>query len=158
MVSDIRQFMAKKKGRYRALAREHLAFAKTQLEIDRDENLYYAALEICKVLVALIYQIAGNYANDLPKSGLGIWQPAKLLNILLKIDPMADGSGEIRFARESDDPDHVPQWNSLGEDRRVKIAEIKRNYDALGAYLHTPTAVQLLKNKCVRLLSHFRGS
>lgn len=141
---DLKAFLKRKN--FRTLARTHLADAKACLNVGDDRHLFYAALDIRKCVEALIYEVAKSYVDDVSEEDFATWQPGRLLGMLIEIDPMADKTGEIRFAREGDD-DEPKVWRSLGTDKRLTLAEIRENYDALGSFLHTLTIHQLWKGK-----------
>ncbi|MCP1470911.1 ribosomal protein S27E [Sphingobium sp. OAS761] len=136
---------------FRSLGRGHLEDAKKCIAAGDDRNLFYAALEIRKCIEALIYETAKLYVDDMPEQDFSTWQPGRLLAMLIEIDPMADRTGEIRFAREDGDEPKV--WHSLGQDKRLTLGEIKENYDALGFFLHTLTIHQLWKGKVQKVAS-----
>ena len=144
---DLKTFVKRKD--FRSIARTHLADAKRCLAEEGDRHLYYAALEIRKCMEAIIYETAKLYVDDIPEEDYSTWQPARLLAMLIEIDPMADKSGEMRFAREDGKEPKV--WRSLGTDKRLTLAEIRHNYDALGFFLHTLTIHQLWKGKTQKI-------
>lgn len=125
---------------YRNHSSKLLASARGHIKSEHEFRLHYAALDLRMLLEALIYDRAKIYKNELPVKALRIWQPRKLLTFLLEIDSYADqGAGlAIGINEESGEPspDNI---KSLGQESVLSLKEIKKFYDKLGAFLHTPT-------------------
>lgn len=132
---------------YRNLARNALERAKNELSHDDTHRLRYAALELRMSLEAIIYERGGNYRAELPSQGLAVWQPRKLLNMLLELDPYADKSPTLSFGLEEEYGKPAKEMKLLGTDRVLSLSEIKKYYDKLGSYLHTQTIEQVAQNK-----------
>jgi hypothetical protein len=82
---------------FRQVGSDCLQKAKELLKSDENENLVYAALELRMSMEAVIYNQAGLYKSELPENVMEIWQPKKLLEVLLEIDPNCDVSSTIAF-------------------------------------------------------------
>ena len=132
---------------YRDAAKEALKRAKEALDNGSDHYLKYAALELRMALEALIYERAGLYTEELSNKALSTWQPGKLLNILLEIDPYTDKSATIFIGVEEEYGKPSKNMKPLGKERVLSLDEIKKFYDRLGSYLHTKTKEQIEKKK-----------
>ena len=132
---------------YRTAAKTALERATKELEKNDNNRLQYVALDLRMSLECLIYERACNYTEELSGKKLSTWQPKKLLEILLEIDPYVDKSSCIRFGEEvayGQTPDNM---RYLGSERVLSLKEIKDYYDRLGSYLHTPTLDQIARTK-----------
>ena len=132
---------------YRSVARKALARAIQELNSDDDHRLPYAALELRMSLEALVYERATRYSEELSNRKLSTWQPKKLLSLLMEIDPYADKTSSISCGREEEYGKPASVMQSLGTDRLLSLGEIKKYYDRLGSYLHTPTLNQVSEGK-----------
>jgi hypothetical protein len=134
---------------YRHVARNALGRAKQQLEnIDGDDHpLRYAALELRLALESIIYERAESYKEELSGKKLSTWQPKKLLSLLIEIDHSADKSSILSFGLEEEYGKPAKIMKSLGKERVLSLSEIKKYYDRLGSYLHTPTLDQVALGK-----------
>lgn len=132
---------------FRHDAREALTRAQTELAAGETGRLKYAALELRMAMEALTYDRAQAFAAELPSSEYDTWQPKKLLQILLEIDPTADKDSSVSYGIEEmlGIPPAVVQ--SLGTEKVLNLATLKKHYDALGSYLHMPTLGQLRAGK-----------
>lgn len=131
---------------FRRDARAALARAKTELASAQDERIRYAALELRMCIESLAYERALNYEDDLPPSEYEIWQPKKLVELLIEIEPTADKGGELSLKREAEPVEPEASWQSLGEERVFGLKQIADHYHRLGSLLHQPTLKSLLKD------------
>ena len=127
---------------YRHLARQALKRAEAELVSADDSRLTYAALELRVAMECLAYERVLLYKNELPPEKLGIWQPRKIMAVLLELDPSADKTCSLAVAIESSPGVRSEPFKSLGTDRVISNKEIKKYYDKLGSYLHAPTVRQ----------------
>jgi len=127
---------------YRNLARQHLKAAEEQLKKEKDQCLKYAALELRMAMEAITYDRAAAYKDEFPPKEYETWQPKKVMNILLEIDPMTDKNSSIAFGLEEQKGVPAPKMTSLGKEIVLNLSTLKKHYDALGSFLH----VQTLKN------------
>lgn len=127
---------------YRNDARRELARAKDELASADDERLKYAALELRMAMESLTYDRALAYKDQFPPVEYQAWQPRKVMAILLEIDPNADKDSSLAFGIEPALGVTPDEMQSLGTERVLNMATIKRHYDALGSYLHVPTIKQ----------------
>ena len=132
---------------YRNLARNALDRAKDELSNNGAHRVRYAALELRMSLEALIYERGRHYQAELPSKSLAVWQPRRLLNMLLELDPYADKSPTLSFGLEEEYGKPAKEMKLLGTDRILSLPEIKKYYDKLGSYLHTQTIEQVAQNK-----------
>lgn len=132
---------------YRNEARKATGRAKLELDSCDDHRLRYAALELRMALEDLIYERASLYKAELSGKKLSTWQPKKLLNLLLEIDPYADKSSSLSVGIEEKYGKPAKEMTSIGKDRVLGLGEIKKYYDRLGAYLHTQTIEQFSGGK-----------
>jgi len=132
---------------YRHDARNALDYAKQELASGEKHRFRYAALELRMAFEALIYERAGNYTEELSNEKLSTWQPGKLLSLLLEIDPSADKNCGLSVGIEEEYGKPAKEMTYMGEERVIKLSEIKKYYDRLGSYLHTLTSDQVAEGK-----------
>jgi len=131
------------KRAFRAQARASLERAKTELASLYRARLRYAALELRLSIEALTYDRVQAFAEEIPPSEYRTWQPKKLLQVLLEIEPSADTGSTLRIGEEFA-PGLAPTvMHTLGTETVFDLRDIKRHYDALGSFLHMPTFKQL---------------
>lgn len=132
---------------YRNAAKYALDRATKELERKDNDRLRYVALDLRMSLESLIYERACNYTEELSGKKLSTWQPKKLLEILLEIDPYVDKSSFIRIGEEVVFGQKSDNMRHLGNSKVLSLKEIKYYYDRLGSYLHTPTLDQIARIK-----------
>jgi len=91
---------------------------------------------------SLTYDRAVSYKDEFPEKEYETWQPKKVLAVLLEIDPTADKDSSIAFGIEDLPGVPAKEMHSLGIEKVLSMATIKKHYDALGSYLHMPTLKQ----------------
>lgn len=130
---------------FRHQARQAIARAKSLLEAESvaPEHLRYAALDVRMAMEALTYERAHSYRKELPESAYETWQPRKLMQVLLDIDPNADRDSSLRIGREEIYGVPATEMHDLGHETVLNLGKLKKHYDALGSYLHMPTLKQL---------------
>ncbi len=128
---------------FRHIAAARLARAKNELQSADDERLRFAALELRMAIEGVTYDRAMAYKAEIPPSEFGTWQPKKLLQVLLDIDPHADQTSSFRFREETALGAPAKHWQSLGTDTVFNIKSIRAHYDALGSFLHLPSIKQI---------------
>lgn len=131
------------KPNFRHEARQALARATVELCTGEEARLKYAALELRMAMEALTYDRAEAFSAELPPTEYDTWQPKKLLQILLEIDPTADKDSVLSFGVEEDHGIPAPVMQSLGSEKVLSLGVLKKHYDALGSYLHMPTIKQI---------------
>lgn len=136
--------------------------ARLELESDDDNRAKYAALELRFALEALTYDKALQYKDDFPPSEFETWQPRKVMATLLEIDPDADKDVTIAIGLQKGLGQPASDMQSLGSEKKLSLANLKAQYDALGNYLHAPSLKQVtsgtgqdidrLRERCVDVL------
>lgn len=131
------------KVNFRHIAKARLAQAKIELESANDERLRYAALELRMAIESVTYDRAMAFKDEIPPSEFGTWQPKKLMQLLLDIDPDADQTVTISFSEEITPGVPTKEWHSLGTDKVFNLKSIKAHYDALGSFVHLLSIKQI---------------
>lgn len=132
---------------YRSEARKSLERAKKNLEKDDASDTRYAALDLRMALESLIYEKAQNYKGELSPKILSTWQPRKLLVHILEIDPDADKSSSLAVGIEEEYGKPSTDMKFLGTENVLSLTNIKKYYDRIGSYLHSPTIEQVDQKK-----------
>lgn len=133
---------------YRNNARLHHGAAKKELASGDDARLIYAALELRMSMEAITYDRALAFKDEFPPDEYQTWQPRKVMSVLLEIDQSADADRALAMGAE----EHgvaAPIMQSLGVERVLNLAALKKHYDALGSFLHIPSMKQSLEGKTV---------
>lgn len=152
---------------FRSVAKKHLARAKTRLEKDDEPDLVHAALELRMSMEAIVYGYAQAYAEELPPLAHNTWQPRKVLELLLEIDPHCDKDATIAVGTEEEFGVPAPTVEMVGKETRLSLKDVKKHYDRLGSHLHIPTIAQFengrvhdfakLRTSCTRLAGILEG-
>lgn len=132
---------------FRNLARHHLNRAKKLLEEQCDDNLRYAVLELRFSIEALVYDRAFAYKNELPPDRYRKWQPRELLKALAEISPRTLQDVTLSVGKEEEFGVIPDVFHSMGTDIAVTQNDIRKNYEALGSFLHQPTIQNIEDNK-----------
>ena len=106
-----------------------------------------ATLRLRMAMEALTYACAVIYADDLGPEQMKTWRPKQLMDRILEVDPQADQAATLSFGIEPSYGKQPETMTILGTDQPLNLATLKKHYDALGSYLHTPTLGQLENNK-----------
>ena len=123
------------------MANNALVNAREEMASQNEYRVRYAALELRQSLECLVYERAYSYREEIPPAEYLAWQPRKVLQLLLDIDPKADQGCAISIGAEAvpgvaaDPKDMKP----LGTEHVLGMKTLKAHYDALGSYLHSPT-------------------
>lgn len=132
---------------YRNDARKYLKRSEEQLGSGDDERLNYAALELRMAMEALTYDRALAYKDEFPQDEYETWQPRKVMMVLLDIDPTADKDSSLAVGEEEEYGVPAPVMTSLGSEKVLNMAALRRHYDALGSYLHVQSMKQVRAGK-----------
>ena len=132
---------------YRNDARKHLRLFEKEFGSMDNDRLKYAALELRNALEALTYSRALAYKDELPPTEYATWQPRKLMEVLLEIDPMADQDSSLLIGQEEECGVPAPVMTSLGSEKVLNMATLRKHYHALGSYLHVQSLKQVLAGK-----------
>jgi len=153
----------KNKHFFRNQAHQAIGRARGFLESGDINDCRNAALELRMAIEFLTYDRLMAYSKELPSETYETWQPRKVLQLLLDIDPLADKSCSISFAKESSPGVQAEEMQFLGEETALDLNTIRENYDALGSFLHAPTIKQIdekglpdlegLRTRCLKLAS-----
>ncbi|MEL1263075.1 hypothetical protein [Pseudoxanthomonas putridarboris] len=151
---------------YRCYARQALQQARVELQGEDDVRLRSAALQLRMSMEALTYDRMRAYAFEVPPHQYATWQPKKVMQLLLEIDAKADADSSVAVGLEKTYGVAPPmeEMKSLGSEKVLNLATIKRHYDALGSYLHIPTLKQMrqgdffdaskLRARCLQIVTY----
>lgn len=149
---------------FRHTVRNALTRAKENLVSSNPEYTKYAALELRMAIEGLTYDRANAYIKEIDPKEYNTWQPKKVMQMLLEIEPKADKASSISFGREDKLGEPAKVMTSLGGEEVFNFRLIKKYYDALGSFLHLPTIKQLqdkpeadikkLREKCLEIIGH----
>jgi hypothetical protein len=134
---------------FRALARQALSAARIELDSSDPARLAYAALRLRMAMEALTYERAHAYRGLLPPEQCEAWQPKKMMQALLDLDPLADQGGTLFVGLEDTPGVPAKEMSPVGTENVLGLKPIKRHYDALGSFLHLPTAKQMRSGTAV---------
>lgn len=126
---------------YRGIARQELKLAKAQLEVGEDVNLRYAALHLRFAFEAITYDRAQMFRDEIPPSETDIWQPGKLMKVLMEIEPNVNQNVTYRMREERPDDASgaASDWVELGCDTVIPMKELQKHHNAMGSALHMAT-------------------
>ena len=132
---------------YRHTARKHCEAAAILLSNESDDDLLFAALKLRMALESITYDRSKGFAEDLGPDAMKTWQPKKLMERMLEVDPQADSDATLSFGEEPSLGKTPASMHLLGTDHVLNLRTLKKHYDALGSYLHTPTIAQIEQSK-----------
>jgi len=135
-------------------ANQALTAARAELDSNDDARLPYAALHLRMAMEALIYERSHTLRELLPPEQIEAWQPRKVLNALLEVEPGADQGAMLWMGIEDTPGVESQNMQFMGGEHVLSRKTIKQ-YDALGAHLHLPTLKQfregtVLNNESLR--------
>jgi hypothetical protein len=132
---------------YRQSARLHLQEAKDFLSKPGEASARHACLELRMTIEALVYELLQAYLAEVPNSVMAAWQPKKVLDELLHVDPHADQTSTIFVGVETTPGVAAEKMELLGTDRRFTIKWGNKAHNALGSFLHEPSIAERDKGK-----------
>lgn len=132
---------------YRSTARSHCRSAKDLLSSGADDDVLLAALKLRMALESITYDRSKGFAEDLGPEAMKTWQPKKLMERMLEVDPQADADATLSVGEEPSLGETPETMQLLGTDHVLNLRTLKKHYDALGSYLHTPTLAQIEQGK-----------
>lgn len=148
-------------SKYRQMARESIARAQKEIASDDPIRFRYAALEVREAIEALIYERASVFKEDLRPEYLKVWQPRKLMQLLISVDPAANMGCTVRIGDHGPNDEPPAEMKHLGTETILRLEDFKDHYDALGSFLHMLTIqkldegashdLQKLKDRCLAL-------
>ena len=150
---------------YRELAKDLLQDAERSLSDGTDDGLLLCALKLRQTMEALTYAKAQRYEEDLGPKEMRKWQPRQMMHRMLEVDPIADRP--VRLEVEvSEGEGAAIKFKELASDTPISLEDLKKNYDALGSFLHVPTMQSIeqkgwhsktkLRRRCVALAETLR--
>jgi hypothetical protein len=120
----------------------HVERAATLLASGVESDLSYAALELRMAMEAIAYEKLRLYAPRLPESIFDkMWQPPQIMKALLEFEPWAMENKTISNARTDEDGSSTEQV-IIGEHFSFKLQWLRKAYNTVGQFLHTPTPKQ----------------
>ena len=147
---------------FREMARHAVEAAKAKLRTNCESDVLDAALRLRMSLEALTYERATKYAEDLGPERMKTWQPKQLMDRILEVDPHADRDRTLSMGAEPSYGEQPDQWTLLGTEHMLNLSTLRRHYNALGSFLHTPTLRQFeedrihditkLRNRCKKII------
>jgi DNA-directed RNA polymerase subunit RPC12/RpoP len=102
------------------------------------EELKYACLDLRMCIELICYEKFELYLNEIPIDVFKMWQPRKVLNFLLEIDPYACFDHSLVVGREGKNG-HWGEGSLVIDHKAITLKFVKDTYDKLGRYLHIPT-------------------
>lgn len=144
---------------YRAM--QHLDRAKTLLDLQGDEDLIYAALEMRFCIENVFYNLATAYKRELPDTVLDgkTWQPGEIIDMLVDIDPYVETGRVLSMGFEPSPGAEPREMHVIGRQSGASRKLVSRYYHALGFFLHARTDQRShdfvkLRRKLAHLLPH----
>lgn len=113
------------------------------MEAGNEARLVYAALELRMAIEALTYDRAQAFQEEIPPSEYRTWQPKKVMQMLIDIEPTADKDSSVAVGLEDVPGIPATTMNFLGTEKVFGLKPIKDHYDALGSFVHLPNLKQL---------------
>lgn len=128
---------------YRNNSEKCLERAEAELATNDEGRIIYAALELRMALENLVYKKATYFQEELSQDVLRTWQPKKLLEHLIELDPLVDKPLNISVGIEEVCGESANKMKFMGIDRNISLREIKKYYHRIGSFLHAPTVEQI---------------
>lgn len=138
--------------------------AEAELAAGCDDRLDFAALSLRKAIEYLAYDRLDAYKREINPEIFDSWQPKKVIERLLEMDPLATTQRSLGVAIY-DDKRSIQDQNYIhgGTEIPISIEILSKPYSALGSYLHAPTRKNIsvgktgdsakLRALCERILS-----
>jgi hypothetical protein len=118
---------------YRNLAHEHLAKAQYLLKASDGDSHRYACLELRMCVEAITYGMLSLYRPELEQKSLRGWQPRKVFDELLNIDPHVETAPTVEIQ------DDAGEWHKLFKpEQRLTAKWAEKAHHALSNALHVP--------------------
>ena len=131
------------RAEFRDRAERHLKLAIRHYDNNEAETLPAACLELRMAIECLAYQLVLSYQDEVDMETLEKWQPGKLIDELKEIDEYADKDVSISVKSEEADGPSSKEMRHLGTSNRMDGAWVKKNYAALGNFVHEGTIAQI---------------
>jgi hypothetical protein len=123
---------------FRQQARASVSRARAELASDDKTRLKFAALELRMAIESVTYERAQSYREEIPLAEFRTWQPKKVMQLLIDIEPTADKGSSIAFGVEEVPGAAAKEMTLLGAEKVFSLRAIKEHYDALGSYSTCP--------------------
>ncbi|CAK1862033.1 conserved hypothetical protein [Vibrio crassostreae] len=119
-----------------------------------DASLRYACLELRQCIESIAYDKLKMYKKFVPESEFSRWQPKRVFDFLEEIEPKSVKDYTFHIFEQKSDSS-LGETVFSGNHRTLTSKHIKKTYNKLGSYLHTPTLLQQtdLNKKSARLAS-----
>lgn len=112
---------------YRRAARNSLERAKSEVATNDPIRTRYAALELRYAIEALVYDRARALKEFISAKEYGTWQPSKLVEVILEIDPHFGTSSTVSIGREDVPGEPAKEMRSMGTDAQLPTKDIKNS-------------------------------
>jgi DNA-directed RNA polymerase subunit RPC12/RpoP len=128
---------------FRWRARKHLDAAVQLIAAGDSASLRYACLELRMCIECLTYDRLQVYLNEVSNEAIKTWQPRKIIDELLAVDPYADRSSALSFGIETQYGVPADDMHFIGQDKTFSVKWANKQYNSLGSFLHIPTLKQI---------------
>lgn len=136
---ESRSHIVKTRGRFRKNAQAFVESARGILDSGDNGQLDVVAMRLRKAFECLTYEYATIYLDELTDGDLAIWQPRKLMDRLLELDPLVGIDLELSIQN-----DETGEWISLGKQSSLNLTDIKKSYGSLSRLIHHASLQQIL--------------
>lgn len=129
-------------------AKKSLLKAEDILKNWEDDRLLYAALELRLCIESIVYSRLQKLSTDkvVDISAYLSWQPNKILDYFLSLDPYSLTDTKVSFAIGN--KKYPPKkWIEFGSECKIDKNFIKQNYHKLGSFLHQRTMKNTFKEQ-----------
>lgn len=116
---------------------------------DNNSYLRYACLELRYCIESISYNKLKTYLNRLPPSVVEKWQPPQAMKALFELEPLATEGFELFVAPESSSEILSGDWICLGNHKTFNLRWLRKTYNKLGSFLHTPSLKQNNKRQSI---------
>jgi DNA-directed RNA polymerase subunit RPC12/RpoP len=117
----------------------HLERARELLAKGGPDNLRYACLELRFCIEMLAYEQIELHEKELPEEVFRIWQPKRVIEEILLVDPDADKDSTLAIGIEGPNGEPAKEFFLLGRSWALTPRFIRANYHKLGSFLHAPS-------------------
>ncbi|RUO35097.1 hypothetical protein CWE14_03625 [Aliidiomarina soli] len=111
---------------------------KSLMSNDDEASFRYACLELRQCIESIAYAKLKNYKKVVPESQFSEWHPKRVFDFLLEMEPKADKDYHLNIYEE-DENGNPKKLVFSGDHKTISLQYIKKNYNKIGYYLHTPT-------------------
>lgn len=113
--------------------------AKQLLKDDDIASSRYACLEIRQCIEAIAYEKVKMYQKYIPINELNTWQPKKIFDFLENLNSLSTKDFELSVFEQDEETGEIGRKIFTGRHKTLKSYHLKKIYNKLGSYLHTPT-------------------